>query len=93
MLIITLSVALSPYSWPFDFCVLLPCYVWILVQAKQNRNLTIKIAAGFLVLSNVVALALVKKMQFFFWFPWLTFITLGWCYYQAKSAHTGTPET
>ncbi|NBW40496.1 DUF2029 domain-containing protein [bacterium] len=93
MLIITLSVALSPYSWPFDFCVLLPCYVWILVQAKQNRNLTIKIAAGFLVLSNVVALALVKKMQFFFWFPWLTFIILGWCYYQVKSAHTGTPET
>lgn len=76
LLALSYSLALAPYGWSFDFCVLLPAYVWVVLAGLHASTTRQRLLAAILVLSNIVGLLTIRELQYYLWYPWLTLITL-----------------
>lgn len=73
------SLALAPYGWSFDFCVLLPAYLWVVLAGFHKNTTQHQLLAMLLMLSNIIGLLTIRELQYYFWYPWITLIATWWC--------------
>ncbi|MGA1192120.1 MAG: glycosyltransferase family 87 protein [Bdellovibrionota bacterium] len=88
LLSLTYSLALAPYGWSFDFCVLLPPYLWVVLTGFYRNSAQHRALASILILTNIGGLIIIRELQYYLWYPWLTLLVFWWCL-QRRYSKTG----